>query len=95
MARLTYSIGSSARHRQPAAFRGIDGRKLAEQYVLNRKLESHRQSREWHYPREWQAGGDMSASLAGFDGTYSGLTRPNQGGLLRRIAIWLSKVGGE
>lgn len=95
MARHTHSTDSSARHRRPVAFRGIDGRQLAQQYVLSRELDSHRHSDEWHLPGARQGRGDTSALRSGFDDRYSGLIRPNEGGLLRRIAVWLSNVGAE
>ena len=92
MARLNHTMGSSARYRRPVAFRGIDGHQLAQQYALSRELENSRHSGEWHYPSEWQGGKDISALGVGIDDPYSGMPRSNEGGLLRRIAVWLSKV---
>ena len=94
MARLNHTMGSSARYRRPVAFRGIDGHQLAQQYALSRELGNSRHSGEWHYPSEWWQGGkDISALGVGIDDPYSGIPRSNEGGLLRRIVVWLSKVG--
>ncbi len=93
MARLNHTIGSSTQYRRPVAFRGIDGHQLAQQYALSRELESSRHSGEWHYPSEWQGGEHISALGVGIDDPYSGMPRSNEGGLLRRVAVWLRKVG--
>lgn len=93
MTRFNHSIDSSARHRRPVAFRGIDGRQLAQQYALTREFESHHHSGEWHFPSERQVGRDMIGRRVGIDDPYSGVIRSGERGLLRRIAVWLSKVG--
>ena len=80
---------------QSAPFRGIDGRELAQQYLLNREFEIYRQAEQWHCPSKWQGEAGMTALPARSEGLYVGAGRPDEGGLLRRIAGWLSRVGAD
>jgi len=93
VARSDHSVEASSGQRRPVAFRGIDGRQLAQQYVLSRELGSHRDSGEWLYPDEWRSN-RRTALRAAPDGVSIANGRARDTGLLRRIALWLSRIGG-
>ncbi len=97
MTRSGYAVETLSSLRQPARFRGIDGHDLAQQYVLNRELGSYRQGSEWHYSGKRRGAADGAILPSAPDdlpyGRRERAVRPDGGGMLRRIAIWLSKVG--
>lgn len=93
MARSRYAIETSVPLHQPVRFRGIDGRELAQQYLLNREFENYRQGGQWHHPSKWQGKAGMTVLPTRPEGLYTSAGRPDESGLLRRFAIWLSKVG--
>lgn len=86
---------SSARHRNPVSFRGIDGHQLAQQYALRRELGNSSQSAELTYPVGRQGGVDTSPPSFEFNDPSSVPPRSNDVGLIRRLAVWLSRVGAQ
>ena len=93
MARPNHFAHSSSGQRGPVAFRGIDGRQLAQQYALSRELGSHQQPGEWLYPDEWKGHRRTVALRTAQDASFAD-DRARKG-LLRRIALWLSRIGSN
>ena len=93
MTRTRQIIDDSKFNGTSVRFRGIDGRELANQYLINRELRLHQQGAERHHLNAWRDATQVNARQRKTDASGAGQGHSRNSSPLERLALWLSRIG--